>query len=165
MNLITCISLNHCIGKEGKLAIRIPEDLARFKRLTTGNIVVMGANTFFGDLRGKGLLNRINIVLTKRAYTLSKSLPFSITTHLVSSLSDLRVVLSNINCDKSKEVFCMGGAAVYQALLPQVNTMYVTHTNSIIREGDTYFNVDWSKWEIEEIEFTDRCTFAKYVKK
>lgn len=46
MNLIANISLNHCIGKESKLAVRISEDLKRFKQLTTGNIVVMRANTF-----------------------------------------------------------------------------------------------------------------------
>jgi dihydrofolate reductase len=164
MNLITCISLNHCIGKDGKLATRIPEDLARFKKLTTGNIVVMGANTFFGDLKGTPLPNRTNVVLTSKAAILDYKFDKDNNLYFLGSLVMLTKVLPTINED-SKQVFCIGGAATYQALLPQVNTMYITHTPSIVKDGDTFFNVNWSEWDVAEKKFTDNCTFAKYVRK
>lgn len=83
MNLIANISLNCCIGKEGKLAVKIPEDLSRFKKLTTDNILVMGANTFFGDLKSKPLDNRINVVLTKKARVLDYQLLESMSRRLI----------------------------------------------------------------------------------
>ena len=164
MNLIVNISLNHCIGKDGKLAVRIPEDLARFKKLTTGNIIVMGANTFFGDLKGKPLPNRINVVLTSKAATLDYKFEFPTNLYFVDHPRKLiDTLLPQVKEDK--EVFIIGGASVYKELSSCITAMYVTHTNSIIREGDTYFNVNWSEWEVERIESTDKCTFAKYVRK
>jgi dihydrofolate reductase len=167
MNLITCISLNHCIGKEGKLAVRIPEDLKRFKKLTTGNIVVMGANTFFGDLEGKPLPNRINVVLTKKTATLNLYGSFPTNLYFVESIPALSNILNSINSKKSKEVFIMGGAAIYNQFMGLVDTLYITHTNSIVKEGDSFFNIDWSKWNVEEVEFSEQsqCTFVKYVRK
>lgn len=164
MNLITCISLNHCIGKDGKLATRIPEDLKRFKKLTTDNIIVMGANTFFGDLNGKPLPNRINVVLTSKAATLDYKFEFPTNLYFVDHPRKLiDTLLPQIKEDK--EVFIIGGASVYKTFSSCITAMYVTHTNSIIREGDTYLHIDWDKWEVEEIEFTDKCAFAKYVRK
>lgn len=167
MNLITCISLNHCIGKEGKLAFIIPEDLKRFKKLTTGNIVVMGANTFFGDLEGKPLPNRINIVLTKKTATLNLYGSFPTNLYFVESIPALDNLLNSIDKEKSKEVFIIGGAAIYNQFIDLVDTLYITHTNSIVKEGDSFFKIDWSNWNVKEVEFSEQnqCTFVKYVRK
>jgi len=163
MNLIACISLNHCIGKEGKLAVRIPEDLKRFKKLTTGNIVVMGANTFFGDLKGEPLPNRINIVLTTRTNDIDYKFTLPTNLYFVDSISSLNNLLGTF--DKTKEVFIIGGSLLYEQFVKLVDIMYITHTNSIVKDGDSFFNVDWSRWNVEEVEFADSCTFVKYVKK
>ena len=167
MNLIANISLNHCIGKDGKLAVRIPEDLKRFKELTTGNIVVMGANTFFGDLKGKPLDNRINVVLTKRAATLDYKFEFPSNVYFVDSIAGFGNLRPVIDKEKAKEIFIMGGAKVYQSFIDLVSYMYITHNKHIIKDGDSFLNVDWSKWDVEEVEFAENCncTFVKYIRK
>lgn len=165
MNLIANISLNHCIGKDGKLAVRIPEDLKRFKELTTGNIVVMGANTFFGDLKGKPLDNRINVVLTKRASTLDYNyFKKYYNLYFVESIAELIPI---VDIKKTRKVFIIGGAKVYQSFIDLVDTMYITHNKHIIKDGDSFLNVDWSKWDVEEVEFAENCncTFVKYIRK
>ena len=53
---------NRVIGDKGKLPWNIPEDLKRFRTLTTGHPIIMGKNTFLSI--GKALPNRTNIVLS-----------------------------------------------------------------------------------------------------
>src|SRR5205823_2319984 len=60
---IVAISRNYAIGKDGKLPWHYPADLKFFKKTTTGNAVVMGANTWRSI--GRSLPDRLNIVLTR----------------------------------------------------------------------------------------------------
>ena len=62
IKLICAISKNNVIGNENKLPWNIPEDLKRFKELTSNNWIVMGRKTF--DSIGRPLPNRKNIVLS-----------------------------------------------------------------------------------------------------
>ena len=62
--IIAAIDNNNGIGKDNKLLYRLPDDLKRFKKITTGNIVIMGRNTY--DSIGKALPNRENIVITSK---------------------------------------------------------------------------------------------------
>lgn len=78
MNLIANISLNNCIGNGGKLVNYDCADMQRFKALTTGGVVIMGANTFRGDLRSRKLPNRVNIIITRdKGLTTNESETFS----------------------------------------------------------------------------------------
>ena len=65
VSLIAAVAANRVIGDRGKLPWRLPDDLARFKRLTMGHAVVMGRTTF--ESLGKPLSGRRNIVLTRDA--------------------------------------------------------------------------------------------------
>ena len=60
---IVAMSLNRAIGKDNKLPWRIPEDLRWFKKLTTGNVIIMGRRTW--ESIGKPLPNRESIVVTR----------------------------------------------------------------------------------------------------
>jgi hypothetical protein len=71
--IIAAIARNRVIGKDGKLPWHIPEDLARFKQLTTGHTVIMGRKTF--DSLGSPLPYRTNIVITSRVINGVKSFP------------------------------------------------------------------------------------------
>ena len=44
--LIAAIAKNNAIGFENKLVYWLPNDLKRFKELTTGHTIIMGSNTF-----------------------------------------------------------------------------------------------------------------------
>ena len=62
ISIIAAIGPNRELGKNNKLLWNIPEDLKRFKKITSGHAVIMGQRTF--ESIGKLLPNRTNIVLT-----------------------------------------------------------------------------------------------------
>ena len=64
INIIASVAQNNAIGNENKLIYWLPNDLKRFKALTTGHTIIMGRNTF--DSLPKGALpNRRNVVLSR----------------------------------------------------------------------------------------------------
>ena len=62
--IIACINQKRALGKDGKLLYTIKNDLANFKRMTVGNVVIMGRKTFESLPNGEPLKDRINIILT-----------------------------------------------------------------------------------------------------
>ena len=65
LSIIVAISKNNVIGKDNKLIWHLPEDLKRFKKLTTGHTIIMGRKTF--ESLGRVLPNRKHIVITNNA--------------------------------------------------------------------------------------------------
>jgi Dihydrofolate reductase len=120
--IIAAIARNRVIGKNGKLPWHIPEDLARFKQLTTGHTVVMGRRTF--DSLDNPLPNRVNIVITSRVINGVKSYP---------SLDYALQALKN-----EKEVFVIGGARVFADALRLADELRLTLVDREV-DGDTYF--------------------------
>ena len=43
--IIACINQKRVLGNEGKLLYHIGNDLAKFKRMAVGNVVIMGRKT------------------------------------------------------------------------------------------------------------------------
>ena len=62
ISIIVAIARNHGIGFENKLLYWLPNDLKRFKALTTGHTIIMGRKTFESLPKG-ALPNRRNICL------------------------------------------------------------------------------------------------------
>jgi len=120
--IIAAIARNRVIGKNGKLPWHIPEDLARFKQLTTGHTVVMGRRTF--DSLDNPLPSRVNIVITSKVINGVKSYP---------SLDFALQALKN-----EKEVFVIGGGRLFADALPHADELYLTLVDREV-DGDTYF--------------------------
>jgi dihydrofolate reductase len=156
INLIVAVSLNGVIGCDGKLAHLIPEDLKRFKSLTSGCVVIMGRKTFQSilDLKGKPLLNRQNIILTRDQSLRDTSFKFE-NTLVINNFDELQTELP---------IWIIGGAEVYNLLLPKVEKMYVTHIHRTL-DGDKYFSPDWSQWQVESFEEKDYFSWVNYTKK
>lgn len=113
------------IGRDGGLPWHLPEDLAFFKRTTSGHPVVMGRRTY--DSIGRPLPRRRNIVLTRDA---GWSAPGVEVIHRPGDLLELEGL--------GERVFIIGGAEVYAAFLPVLDDILVSH----VREnhaGDTRF--------------------------
>lgn len=114
---------NRAIGHRSKIPWHLPEDFKWFKRMTTGNIVVMGRKTF--DSIGKPLPNRTIIVLSRKAL----------------AIPGVRIVPSLEAIDPNLEladVFICGGAEVYAQALPRCSDLFLTRVKrSVI--GDTFF--------------------------
>ncbi len=122
MIAIAAMSRERVIGAEGKIPWHIPEDLKFFKRTTIGNIIVMGRKTF--ESLGKPLPGRENWVLSRTAGYPGVKV-FRRPSEIVAS-------------GDGREVFVIGGAEIYSALLPLCREILLTHVNRSVA-GDTWF--------------------------
>lgn len=136
LSIIVAIARNHAIGFENKLLYWLPNDLKRFKALTTGHTVIMGRKTFESLPKG-ALPNRRNIVLSRR-----KDSEYPGAEHFYSLEEALK------HCEKDEEVFIMGGASVYEEALPIVNQLYITLIGDESKEADAFFpEIDEKIWK------------------
>lgn len=126
------MSINRVIGKNNSLIWNLPNDLKRFKQLTTGSSVVMGRKTY--ESIGRPLPNRRNIVISR-----DQNL-FIDGCDVVSSLSE-SLLLCNNDC------FIIGGGEIYKQTLPIADKIYVTLIEDKF-EGDTYFPELDSSWHV-----------------
>lgn len=125
--MIAAVAEDRAIGLNNELLWHIPEDLAHFKRITLGHPVIMGRNTFFS--LGRPLPGRKNIVLT-----LEKGETFEGAT----AAYDLEEAIKQAAEADDQEIFIIGGAAVYQAMLPYAERLYLTIVPGNY-QADTYF--------------------------
>ena len=141
LSIIVAKAKNNVIGKNNKLIWCLPEDLTRFKNITTGHTIIMGRKTF--ESLGRVLPNRKHIVLTQnKDYKIN-----DINVEVVYSLTEI-----NKYIESKEEVFVIGGATIYNLLMPYVTKMYITQINKNF-EGDAFFpNIDKKKWKIIEQE-------------
>ena len=147
MSLIVAVDENFGIGKNNDLLIRIKEDMKRFKRLTTNNIVVMGRKTFESLPDKKPLKNRTNIVLTN---DINYKIEGVIT---CNSVDDVLKICKEYN----KDVFIIGGEMIYSLFLPYSNKVYITKIYKKF-EADKHFpslNNSWKIIEESEMKTTD----------
>jgi dihydrofolate reductase len=151
ISIIVAISKNRVIGKDNKLLWHIPQDLARFKKLTNGHPVIMGRKTF--ESIGKVLPDRTNIIITSDRKYRAKS---ALITHSLAQA---------LNCAKDKqgseEIFIIGGASVYSQALLIADKLYITvvHTNI---DGDAYFP-DYSMFTKEIFRQDNESDGYKYT--
>ena len=141
VSLIVASSRNGVIGRANQLPWRLSKDMKNFKRLTTGNAVVMGRKTY--ESIGRPLPNRQNVIVTRNEdYTAEGC-------DIAHSLGEALK-----KCKAHQEVFIIGGAQIYaKALdLKMVNKIYLTTVEADI-EGDAYFELDDpEKWLVIEKE-------------
>ena len=146
LSIIAAVAANGAIGHKGELPWHLPEDLAHFKRRTTGKTVVMGRRTFESIRRA--LPHRRNIVL-------SRDPGFAAEGCRVASGLDAALELARVaGAEADDEVFAIGGAALYAEALPRAQRLYLTRVHAEV-EGDCFFpELDLGAWrEIETHEF------------
>ncbi len=139
ISLIWAMAENRVIGRDNKLPWRLSADLKHFKELTLGKPILMGRKTW-ESLPGL-LPNRPHFVLTRDA---SYQAAGCMVAH---SIADL---LAAVN--EAQEVMVVGGARLYQQMLPQANRLYMTLVHAEV-DGDAYFpELDFSQWQEVERE-------------
>ncbi len=125
--MIVAVDETRAIGKDNRLLWHIPEDLKRFKALTTGHAVIMGENTYYSI--GRPLPNRTNIVVTLNQ---KLELPGCFVAH---SLDEAFTLARE---HETEEVFIIGGASMYKQCLPLTERLYLTLVQGT-HEADTFF--------------------------
>ncbi len=134
LTIIVAMSENRVIGRNGDLPWRLPEDLKRFKRLTTGHHVIMGRKTF--ETLGRPLPDRTNIVITRQQD--------------FATAGDIRIAHSLEEAmgiaESDVEPFVLGGGEIYALALPLADRLEITIVHATI-PGDTYFpEYDENDW-------------------
>ena len=127
LSIIVAKAKNNIIGKENKLIWNLPEDLKRFKQLTTGHTIIMGRKTF--ESLGRVLPNRKHIVFTQNP-------DFKVKDENKYILAWTTTPWEYI--ENEEENFVIGGSMIYNLLMPYVTKMYVTEINEEF-EGDAFF--------------------------
>jgi len=152
INIIVATSENNVIGKGNDIPWYIPEDLEHFKKLTTGNTVIMGRKTYESlPKEYRPLPNRINIVITRdKTYQAKGCL-------VVNSLED-----AITKADNDREIFIIGGGQIYREGLKFADRIYLTKIHKNI-SGDTYFPKLNKFWKLVDEEEKSGFSFLTYV--
>lgn len=150
INIIAAVDRNRAIGFQNKLLYWLPNDLKRFKALTSGHTVVMGRKTF--DSLPKGALpNRRNIVLSRS----QKAFPGC---DVYASLDEALK-----HCTSDEDIYIIGGASVYRQALPLADRLCLTEIDDTPAEADTFFppyDEGWQEESREDHPADDRHDFA-----
>jgi dihydrofolate reductase len=128
ISLIVAISKNHAIGKDNKLLWYIPEDMKRFKAITSGHPVIMGRKTF--ESIGKPLPNRTNIVISRDPMYKAEG---CITAH---SLEDAMNTAQKID---QNEIFILGGGQIFEEAIHIADKLYITIIDAEVPDADAFF--------------------------
>jgi dihydrofolate reductase len=175
---IAAMSLNRVIGADGKIPWHLAEDFKWFKKMTMGNIVVMGRKTF--ESLGRPLPNRQNMILTRHPQRLIKKHPeifgqyhewrggkylkqayqfrFS---KLGEKLETEMLIFNSLDkldpAEFLNDIFICGGAQIYEQALPRCSDLYLTLVKREV-EGDAVFPPFEDKFELVE-EVRDESEF------
>lgn len=136
LSIIVAKAKNNTIGKDNKLLWHISDDLKRFKEITTDHNIIMGRKTF--ESLGGVLPNRKHIIF-------SQNPDFKVNNENVEIVHSMLQIQQYI--EDENENFVIGGAMIYNLLMPYVTKMYVTEIEKDF-EGDTFFpKINDEIWE------------------
>ena len=144
------MSLNRVIGRGNQIPWHLPEDFKWFKRMTTGNVVVMGRKTF--ESIGKPLPNRETIVVSRSGFAYPG-------VRTVASLEEIDLE------QETREVFICGGTQIYAQTLSRCSDLYMTVVKREV-EGDAFFPRFEDQFEsVETVSDTPDFTIIHYRRK
>ena len=145
LSIIAAIAENNAIGNHGDLIYHLPDDLKRFKQLTTGHTVIMGRKTFESLPHGP-LPNRRNIVITSNP---DWSYP-----DIEVARSIEEAVLKANPTEPLEEVFIIGGASIYSEMLKRslVDRIYITEIKDTPENADVFFPEITEDFDVEFAE-------------
>ena len=162
MNMIVAVDSNWAIGNKNQLLVRIPADMKMFRNETINKVVVLGRKTLETFPNAAPLGQRTNIILsTNKDYMVKDAV-------VVHNIDEL---LKEVEQYDTSDVYIIGGATVYEAMLPYVDTVYVTKIDHEY-EADAFFpNLDKDDdWEVvaeseEQVYFDITYAFVRYERK
>lgn len=134
INIIAAVAHNRAIGFENKLIYWLPNDLKRFKALTTGNTIIMGRHTFESLPKG-ALPNRRNVVLSRTQTDFPGC-------DCYPSLDDALKT-----CKENEDVYIIGGSSVYEQAMKKADRLCLTLVDDTPTHADAFFPPfdDWKE--------------------
>jgi dihydrofolate reductase len=133
LTLVVAIDANNGIGINNQLPWHLPEDLAHFKRTTSGHPIIMGRKTF--DSIGRPLPNRRNIVVTRNADWKHDGV------EAVTSVAAAKALVGDA------QAFIIGGGQIFTDTLAEADRLIVTHIDKTF-DCDAFFpSIDPALWK------------------
>lgn len=150
ISIIAAIGKNRELGKDNKLLWDIPEDMKRFRALTSGHPIIMGRKTF--ESIGRVLPNRLNVVITRDSnfhvegvvvvHSLQEAIETSSLYYVAGSKYDRSKSIQDtkyqIPDTDENEVFVIGGGQIFEQALPRADKLYLTIVDASF-DADTFF--------------------------
>ena len=134
IHIIAAVAKTRAIGFENKLIYWLPNDLKRFKALTTGHTIIMGRNTYLSLPKG-ALPNRRNVVLSS---TISELPGCDVYPTLDDALK---------SCRPDEDIYIIGGARVYEQAISMADRLCLTEVDDTPAQADAFFP-DYSDWQV-----------------
>jgi dihydrofolate reductase len=166
ISLIAAMAKNRAIGKDNKLPWNLPEDLKRFRQITSGKIIVMGRKTY--DSIGKPLPKRINMVISKQMEIPEVKLCATEAPPALMVFPNLQTALDMAKntfiaeFQIPNEIMIIGGSTIYEQTIGLCDRMYLTILDQDY-EGDAFFpEFNEEDWKIVETEQRDGFKFVTY---
>lgn len=132
ISLVVACARDGTIGRDGAMPWHLPDELRYFRRLTTGQTVLMGRRTFEA-IGSRPLPHRRNVVLTRQ------------TTWQAEGVE--RITHLNALADEAP-LMVIGGAEVYRLFYPHAETLYLTRVHTDVA-GDAQFDLpDPAHWQL-----------------
>ncbi|MBI4091619.1 MAG: dihydrofolate reductase [Candidatus Levybacteria bacterium] len=136
ISMIAALGENRELGKSNKLIWKIPSDLARFRKLTSGHPIIMGRKTY--ESIGRLLPNRTNIIV-------SRDTDFKVEGAIVVSSIEQAIDKAKVE-PGSNEIFIIGGAQIYNSAIQYADKLYLTKINAEDLAADAFFP-DYSEFK------------------
>ena len=134
LSIIVAVARNRVIGANNTLPWHLPEDLKRFRALTTGHHIIMGRKTY--ESLNRLLPGRTTVIVTRNSN-------YWVAGALIASSLQQAIKL----CGNDEEVFLIGGAELYREGLKLADKLYITEIDATF-EGDAFFpELDKTKWQ------------------
>lgn len=148
LNIIAAVARNRAIGYQNKLLYWLPNDLKRFKTLTTGHTIIMGRRTFESLPKG-ALPNRRNIVLSRTR----RELPGC---DCYTSLEE-----ALLHCNPDEDIYVIGGSSIYEQAIGRADRLCLTEVDDTPEQADAFFPPygEWKMATKEEHGKDDRHQF------
>ena len=150
ITIIVAAAENNAIGKNNNLIWNLPNDLKRFKKLTSGHSIIMGRKTFHSF---PGLLpNRRHVIISNKSK---------------DSFQENVIVVNNIDdalkaAEDDENPFIIGGGQIYKLAMDSSNKIELTRVHEKF-EADTFFpEIDETKWKLINSEKHEKDEHHKY---
>ena len=152
LSLLLAADENDVIGKDNALPWHLPNDLKYFKNLTWGMPILMGRKTY--ESIGKPLPGRRNIVITRNKDWKAENID------VVDSIEGALEVAKQSDV---KEIFIIGGAEIFNTVLPKANRVYLTRIHHQF-DGDVFFpSLEEKQWKLVTEKFCPADEKNKYL--
>ena len=167
INIIAAVAMNRGIGFDNKLLYWLPNDLKRFKALTTGHTIIMGRNTFLSLPKG-ALPNRRNIVLSRTQTSFPGCECYA---SLDEALKHCTLEECSQHSIDNDDIYIIGGASIYAQAMDIADRLCLTEIDDTPEAADVFFppyDKGWKETEREDHDIDDRhaqrYSFVDYIR-